>query len=454
MRIRRIFSVFLLSVLLATLFLTPQAYALEEPTLDARNALLMDETNGRMLYGKAEKEKAYPASITKVMTALLVLEAVDRGDLSVSQPITASYEAANSIDEDSSTAGIEEGEVLTVEQLLYCLLVVSANEAANILAEAVSGSVTDFVALMNQRAAELGCEGTHFANTNGLPDPDHYTTAWDIYLIAREAMKHDDFMTIVNTKAYTVPATNMTEKERELHSTNALISNWRMTGYLYSGAQGIKTGTTDAAGHCLVSSAIRGSRTLISVVLGCEEVKTEKGGTRVESFTETARLFDWGFDNFSTRTVLEENELICEVPVALSNEVATVAVHPAYAAEAVLPKDLELDQLQRTVDCVESVNAPVTTGDGLGTITISYDGTDYVTVPLLAVADVSASRFLLAKHAIVQFFSRTPVKIASVVLVVLVIAVLLWFRLYGRTRRYGRASSKRYRQHAYRGRRR
>ena len=131
----------------------------------------------------------------------------------------------------------------------------------------------------------------------------------------------------------------------------------------------------------------------------------------------------------------------------------TYNAHPD-AAEAVLPKDLELDQLQRTVDCAESVNAPVTTGDELGTITISYDGTDYVTVPLLAVADVSASRFLLAKHAIVQFFSRTPVKIASVVLVVLVIAVLLWFRLYGRTRRYGRASSKRYRQHAYRGRRR
>lgn len=171
MKIRRIFSVFLLSVLLATLFLTPQAYALEEPTLDARNALLMDETNGRMLYGKAEKEKAYPASITKIMTALLVLEAVDRGDLSVSQPITASYEAANSIDEDSSTAGIEEGEVLTVEQLLYCLLIVSANEAANILAEAVSGSITDFVALMNQRAAELGCEGTHFATPTACPIP-------------------------------------------------------------------------------------------------------------------------------------------------------------------------------------------------------------------------------------------------------------------------------------------
>ena len=227
-----------------------------------------------------------------------------------------------------------------------------------------------------------------------------------------------------------------------------------MTGYLYSGAQGIKTGFTTAAGLCLVSSAVRGSRTLVSVVLGCEEVKTETGGTRSESFSETARLFDWGFDNFSARTVLESNELICEVPVALSNEVSTVAVHPASNAEAVLPNDLELDQLQRTVTLDnDSVNAPVAAGDQLGTITISYDGVDYVTVPLLAVADVSASSFLLAKYNIGQFFSRTPVKIITIVVVLLVIAVLVWFRLYGRTRRYGR-SGRRYRHHAYRGRRR
>ncbi len=152
--------------------------------------------------------------------------------------------------------------------------------------------------------------------------------------------------------------------------------------------------------------------------------------------------------------MLESNELICEVPVALSNEVSTVAVHPASNAEAVLPNDLELDQLQRTVTLdSESVNAPVAAGDQLGAITISYDGTDYVTVPLLAVADVSASSFLLAKYNIGQFFSRTPVKIITIVAVLLVIAVLVWFRLYGRTRRYGR-SGRRYRHHAYRGRRR
>ena len=452
MKIRRFLSVFLLTCLLCAL-LTPQALALEDPDIHAKAAILVDGETGTVLYDKNMHEELPMASITKVMSALLVLEAVDRGQLRMDQNVTATESSMKGMVEDGSTADIKVGETLTVEQLLYCMLVISANETCNILGEAVSGSVDAFVEKMNQRAQELGCQNTHFANTTGLTQSGHYSSAWDIYLITREAMKHDDFMTIVNTKSYEIPPTNKTEDERVLHSTNALISNWRMTGYLYSGAQGIKTGTTDAAGHCLVSSAIRGSRTLISVVLGCEEVKTEKGGTRVESFTETARLFDWGFDNFSARTVLEENELICEVPVALSNEVATVAVHPAYAAEAVLPKDLELDQLQRTVDCVESVNAPVTTGDKLGTITISYDGTDYVTVPLLAVADVSASRFLLARHAVGEFFSRPSIRIAAIALLVLIVALVLWFRFYGRNRRYGKAGSKQYRHHSYRGRR-
>ena len=416
-----------------------------------KSAVLMDVATGTILYESNSHERLAPASVTKVMTMLLIMEAVDSGKIALTDMVTASEAAAA---KGGSQIYLKAGETMSVSDMLKSIAVSSANDCACAMAEHIAGSESAFVAMMNQRAQELGCQNTHFANTTGLTQSGHYSSAWDIYLITREAMKHDDFMTIVNTKAYTVPATNMTDTERELHSTNALISNWRMTGYLYSGAQGIKTGTTDAAGHCLVSSAARGSRTLVSVVLGCEEVKTETGGTRVESFTETARLFDWGFDNFSTRTVLESNELICEVPVALSNEVSTVAVHPASNAEAVLPNDLELDQLQRTVTLDNDiVNAPVAAGDQLGAITISYDGVDYVTVPLLAVADVSASSFLLAKYNIGQFFSRTPVKIITIVVVLLIIAVLVWFRLYGRTRRYGR-SGRRYRHHAYRGRRR
>ncbi len=239
MKIRRFLSVFFVTCLLCTL-LTPQALALEDPDIRAKAAILVDADSGTVLYDKNIHEELPMASITKVMSALLVLEAVDRGQLRMDQGITATESAMKGMVEDGSTADIKVGETLTVEQLLYCMLVISANETCNILGEAVAGSVDAFVEQMNQRAQQLGCVNTHFANTTGLTQSGHYSSAWDIYLITREAMKHDEFMTIVNTKAYTVPATNMTDTERELHSTNALISNWRMTGYLYSGAQGIR----------------------------------------------------------------------------------------------------------------------------------------------------------------------------------------------------------------------
>ena len=454
MKIRRFLSVFFVTCLLCTL-LTPQALALEDPDIRAKAAILVDADSGTVLYDKNIHQELPMASITKVMSALLVLEAVDRGQLRMDQGITATESAMKGMVEDGSTADIKVGETLTVEQLLYCMLVISANETCNILGEAVAGSVDAFVEQMNQRAQQLGCVNTHFADATGLSDLNHYSSAWDIYLITREAMKHDVFMTIVNTKAYTVPVTNMTDTERELHSTNALISNWRMTGYLYSGAQGIKTGFTTAAGLCLVSSAVRGSRTLISVVLGAEKVEKENGsGYIVESFTETARLFDWGFDNFAPQQVLDENELIQEVPVALSKQVSTVAVHPAESADAMLPKDLDVSALTRTVTLDnETALAPIAAGDRLGEITVSYGDTTYVTVPLLAVADVSASRFLSLRHAIGEFFSQRSARIAVLALVVLVAALVLWFRFYGRNRRYGKPGSKQYRHHSYRGRR-
>ena len=454
MKIRRFASVFLLAALLCSLLTVP-ASALEDPDIRAKAALLVEAETGTVLYDKNCHDELSIASTTKIMSALLIFEAIDRGQLRMDQNVTATASALRGLPDDGSTADIVEGETLTVEQLLYCMLVISANETCNILGETLSGSVENFVALMNRRAEELGCKNTHFANTTGLTQSGHYSSAWDLYLITREAMRYEDFMTIVNTKSYEIPPTNKTEDERVLHSTNALISNWRLAGYLYSGAQGIKTGSTDAAGQCLVSSAVRGSRTLVSVVLGAEKAEKENGtGYIVESFTETARLFDWGFDNFSSRQVLDENELIQEVPVALSKQVSSVVVHPAQSADAMLPKDLEVEELTRTITLDnETALAPIAAGDRLGEITISYGDTEYATVPLLALADVSASRFLLARHAIGEFFSQRSVRIAAVALIVLIVALVLWFRFYGRNRRYGKSGSKQYRHNSYRGRR-
>ena len=362
MKIRRFLSVFLLTLLLTGLFCVPQASAVDLPQVNAKAALLMDYESGRMLYGLNERDTEYPASITKVMTALLTLEAVDQGVLTLDQPVTAPS-LVNDMDPTGSSADIKEGEVLTVEQLLYCMMLVSANEAACILAETVAGSQDAFVALMNQRAQELGCTGTHFVNPNGLHDPNHYSTAWDIYLFTREAMKNETFMKICSTASYVVPATNMSE-ERELYTTNSLISNWRIMGYQYDGADGIKTGSTEESGYCLVSSAKRSGRRLVAVVLGCKG-----NGATVESFSESAKLYNWAYNNFSMRQVAATDELYRQ-PVALSKQTDTVMLYPAQSAEAFLPKDAKDEDIRKSVTLKQDVvNAPITAGQELGTLT-------------------------------------------------------------------------------------
>lgn len=456
MKLRRFCTLFLLLLLIGTQVLVSPAYAVEFMHVDARAALLVDFESGSVLYEQNAHEELSPASLTKVMTALLIFEAVDRGQIRLDQTITANASALIGLPSDGSNAdpAIVAGEQMTVEDLLYCMLVVSANEACNILAEAVSGSVSAFVDAMNERAQALGCQNTHFSNANGLTDTAHYTSAYDIWLITQAAMQYENFRYICSATWKNIPPTNKCDHVRALHTTNSLLDGWRYAGYQYAYANGIKTGTTDAAGHCLLASATKGSRSLVSVVLGAETAPDGKGGTDIMSFRETVRLFNWGFENFSSKMVLSEDELIQEVPVALSKETDYVAVHPAYSGTTVLPNDVEPDQVTRTVTLYESVaNAPITAGDELGSITLSYNGIDRLTIPLLALNDVGASRFLSAKYAIEQFFARKTVKIGLVILILLVVAFVLWWKVRRPLRRYGRAKDKRYRRRSYRGRR-
>ena len=457
MKAKRFLSVFLLFVLLVSLTATPFAAA-EEPTLpedpdiQAKAALLVDANTGAIVYAKNEHQELYPASLTKIMTALLVVEAIDKGQLSLDQEVTASS-TIESLDTDGSTANIKPGEIMTVEQLLYCMLVVSANEACVILAEAVSGSVDAFVDQMNEKAQALGCENTHFVNPTGLHDSQHYTSAWDLYLITKEALTHKDFVRISDTGDITLPATNLHEA-RALHSTNYLISVWRSRGYINKNAHGIKTGSTSEAGHCLVSSAAKGSLRFISVVLGCDRLNLEDGEIRTMSFYETNRLFQWGFDNFSYKTILTADEYPKEVAVSLS-KIDHVTVHPARDVEILMPNDLEPEDLERTITLnSDPVEAPITTGDKLGTIQLSYQGTVYATEDLLALNDVEASRLLTFWRDVKLFFAKPAVKIAGIVLAVLLVVVLLWKLIFGRRRyRYGRRVGFS-RRGSYRGRRR
>ena len=460
MKTRRLLSVFLLVTLVMSLFSVSAAAAgdddgpvlPEDPDILAKAALLVDAETGAVVYAKNEHQELYPASLTKVMTALLVLEAVADGKLTLDQELTASETAFVGLSADGSSAGIKVGEVMSVENLLYCMLVVSANEACDILAEGVSGSVSSFVEEMNRKAAELGCENTNFVNPNGLHDARHYTSAWDLYLITKAAMEYDTFMTICNTPAYTVPATNLSG-ERALYTTNHLLSNWRVIGYRNKEAQGIKTGSTDEAGHCLISSAARGSLHFISVILGAERVE-ENGVGNIRSFSETTRMFNYGFENFTYQTVIEAKDPVQEVPVSLS-EVDRVIVSAAEDTEVLMPKGLKPEHLERRVILDdETVEAPVSAGQKLGTLELSYDGTVYATVDLLAMHDVEASKMLVFWRDTQEFFARPVVKIVGIVLLVLIVLLLVWKLLLSRRRyRYGR-SVGRGRGSNYRGRRR
>ena len=452
MKIRRILSVFLLTVLMVSLMLTPQAYALPALEIKAKAAVLVDADEGRIIFGQNEQEREYPASITKVMTALLTLEAVDAGKLSLDQPITASA-VVNDQDPEGSSAGIEEGEVLTVEQLLYCLLLPSANEAAQILAEAVDGDQAAFVEHMNQRAKELGCQGTHFVNVHGFHDPNHYTTAYDIALMMQAAMEYELFQTIITSPNHVIPATNLSE-ERTVRNTNALTSNWTYTGYLYRRGTGGKTGSTDEAGKCLVETAKDGDTYLISVILGSGPVTDANGEERQGQFYETIRLLDWGFDNFRRVTLAPEGTLVAKVKVNLSTQADEVNVKPQGEVTRTLPKDVDLDRVEMVPRLFsESVDAPVEAGQVLGTMVLSYEGTEYGTLDLVADTSVERSQLLYYKSQVEHFFQNSGVKLILAVALIVGAVVLLRLLVFRRSRRY-RAGAGAGRRGHYSGRRR
>lgn len=264
------------------------------PDITAESAILMDAASGAVLYGKDENSKQYPASITKVMTALLAIEKCSMDDI-----VTFSNEAVNGIEAGSSSAGINVGAELTVEDTLYALMLVSANEAAAALAEHISGSDEAFADLMNQRAKELGCTGTHFTNPHGLPDEDHYTTAHDMALILQQAMKYQEFRTIAGTDTYTLQKSDTLTDTLELWNHSKIIRE--NSEYYYEYAEGSKPGYTMAALNTLVTYAKKDNVELICVIL--------KDYGADQSYYDTTDLFEWGFDQVKGITPLSSFDL-------------------------------------------------------------------------------------------------------------------------------------------------
>lgn len=455
------FLALVLSLSLAAPALAAES-AIEPPYIDATSAILVDADYDEVLYSLAPDELRYPASITKVMTGLLTIEAVERGEILMDSVVTLGDDLYTGIGEGGSSQGLKPGEILTVRDLLNCALIPSANEACNALASVVAGSIPAFVDRMNERAQELGMTGTHFTNTHGYHDDSHYTTARDVSRMCLEAMKHPDFREIVSSTSYTVPATNLSGP-RELHDTNALVSNFRSgnADLLYRYAIGIKTGSTPEAGYCLASAAEKDGRMMIAVLLGGKYWKS--GGEMVEHnyFSDSKALLEYGFNSFSRKTVLNQIDPISTIPVRLCAEQDYVTVQPAGSLEATLPNNLDPALFERkTILPTEPLEAPIQQGQVLGSISISYGDRDFGTVDLIAATSLERSQYLYIMDQLQRIFSKLWVKLLLLCVILVALVLALRRAIFGpsrprrnRNRRDRRAYSGSY-SGSYRGRRR
>ena len=367
--------------------------ALDEK-LQANCVLLADEDSGQYYYTRNIDAKAYPASLTKIMTLLLAVEAVERGDVNLSDTVTAYDDCNADMVEGASNADIKVGETMTFEDFLYCAMISSANEACNVVAEYVCGSISAFVQRMNERAQALGCTGTHFANPHGLPNDDHYTTAHDLYRITKEALSHELFATICNTVKHTVPATNLSD-ERTLSNTNGLINpeSPMYRGYYYEYAKGVKTGHTDAAGYCLISTAESGSLHFLSVVCGCETLQNDDGTETDQRFTETKRLFEYGFNHLNSVQVLADTALVDMPQVLYADGRDSVVVRAKDNISVLLPDSCDTSGITLTVqyDSEAPLEAPLEAETKVGTVSAVLDGKVLATCDLVTLTAVMRS---------------------------------------------------------------
>lgn len=365
MNLKRLTAILLCMLLM--LLPCVNAAALEEDDISAPSAILMDANSGKILFEKNSHELRPCASITKVMTLLLVMEALDTGKIHMDDVVTTSAHAASM---GGSDIWLEEGEQMTVDEMIKATVVASANDAAVALAEFVSGTEDDFVRSMNERAKELGMNDTTFLNCNGLDEEGHLTSAYDVAVMSRELIRHEEIFNYTG-----IWLDYLRDGKTQIVNTNKLLRT-------YDGITGLKTGTTGDAGSCITATAIRGGLSLIGVVLGAD--------TGTARFKDAATLLDHGFANFETAELRLTQELN-PVPVegGMEDEVAVVCDGVGYAT---LPKG-QLDHMESRLELAESIPAPVEKGDRVGRLIFSMDGEELASFDILTDSGVEKKTF-------------------------------------------------------------
>jgi D-alanyl-D-alanine carboxypeptidase (penicillin-binding protein 5/6) len=388
MKLKKKISILLVLIVVTNFLFCVNVFG-SEPNVSAEAIYSAELSTGKVLFEKNSHEKMYPASTTKVMTALLVIENCELTDTA-----TASYNAISIIPSGYSTANIQVGETLTIEDLLYALMLPSANEAANVLAEHVAGSIASFATMMNTRAEELGCENTHFVNANGIHNEDHYSTAYDLYLIAKEAMKSDTFRKIVSTTSYTLPATEQySTNDRVLKNTNQLLhvnKSSKADNYYYKYCIGIKTGFTTQAQNCLISASSKDGLEIINVVLGAGSTEDNLSVRYLDSI----ELFNNAYNNYALTTIKNANDIVKTIEIKNgTRDTKNLDILSKDDITVFHSVDIDVQSIEPEVELYSDIKAPIAKGDIIGTATYKIDDLEYTT-ELLAGDDVEKSETL------------------------------------------------------------
>lgn len=419
MKLKRFLLYILTLIMLMTLLFPINSFAsTDEISTNAPVALLMDASTGKIIYEKDAYKRMYPASTTKIMTAILTLENCDLNDVA-----KVSYNAIFTVPVGYSHANLVLDEELTIEQLLYVLLIPSANDAANVLAEHIAGSVESFASMMNTKAAELGCKNTHFVNPNGVHNENHYSTAYDLALMGQYAMKNETFRRIVMETRYTLPTTNKYDKTNRIFNTTNRLVNPK-SGQYYQYATGVKTGYTDAAKNCVVASAKKDNLELISVILGADSDTT----TTVNKFGDCINLFEYGFKNYALKTLCKKED-VYQVITPSNATKDTKNLNILYESDInalIAQSDLNRD-FSPEVELDKNIKAPITKGSVVGKISYTINDIKYTT-NLIAGQDVEASSIM-----------GILIKIALIVLALYLIRTAI---IYSNRKKYKRKKKK------------
>lgn len=350
--------------------------------IDAPSAILMEKDTGKIIYEKASDEQLPPASMTKIMTMLLIMEELDRGSLTLDEKVRTSEKAASM---GGSQIFLEAGEEMTVEELLKAIAIASANDASVALAEHIAGTEEEFVKRMNEKVKTLGLENTHFSNSTGLPAKNHYSSARDMAMMAKELLKHEEITNY--TSLYEDYLRENTDKKFWLVNTNRLVK-------FYEGVDGLKTGYTSEAKFCLTATAKKNNMRMISVVMGAENTKQRN--------RDITKMFDYAFSQYEIKNMYDRGDTVDEIDISKGSK-KKLKVITDDIVSILYEKGEKLDNVTENIEVDKAVKAPIKKGESIGILQLIHDGEVLSETTLVSAEDVDkASWWTLFKRSLEQ----------------------------------------------------